>query len=86
MDRKSCTHETLTRQILIVAWCVRCSSWQVHRVGLVSGFGLAFSTPERYESHILPAEDTGPDDAAALARRAFQGARELEVEARGSGR
>jgi len=76
MDRKPCTHTVQAPCVVIIKWCTRCSCWQVQRLGLVPGSVSGFSTLEVLESHVLPVEETSPDELQHLIQRAFRAAQE----------
>lgn len=80
MDRKTCSHQSEIVVVLLVTWCVRCSGWQVQRVGVGRGFGSDGCSAEVYERHFLPVEETSPDELQHLIQRALRQAQELEQE------
>jgi hypothetical protein len=82
MDRKHCSHQTDVTALLFVTWCVRCSGWRVTRSSVAQASFWATPSIEAYESHFLPAEETGPEELSALIERLFRCAQEWEQDAR----
>lgn len=80
MDRKNCSHAPTHQEIILVAWCVRCSGWRVRRVGVDSGSSSDTNSAVVYESHFLPAEEADPMDLLSLGRRALETSRDAELE------
>lgn len=80
MDRKNCTHECHWVEVVTVRWCARCSGWQVKRVGVPSGSSSDTVSLQVSESHFLPSEDAGPEDAGAVMRRAMIVTRDAEID------
>jgi len=81
MDRHVCAHMPRSEVLLVVRWCVRCSGWQVRRLGVDCGSSSVIGSPELYESHFLPVDDTGPDELQPLIQRVFRCAQEWEQDA-----
>lgn len=81
-DRKMCTHQADTAVVIFVTWCARCSGWRYVRVLEDRGSLLDGSSDAPSETHFLPQEETGPDDARALMTRALHVAQEVELDKR----
>jgi len=82
MNRRVCTHYPAVYANLLVAWCSRCSSWQVNRYGPAAGSTSDDCSRELYESHMMPVEETTPDELQHLVQRLFRAAQEWEQDAR----
>lgn len=83
MTERPCTHVPETMVVLIIQWCVRCSSWRYRRLLVEAGSRSDDSSSVHCaESHSLPAAHTDLPEVAALMNRALMAAQEMEEDVR----